>query len=147
MHKQIKNLIQGCVVFLYLLLFIRVDSSSENDISSDDGNSARFGGGGPNHPLEEIEGFPDPENFFTQYVLASKPVKMTGAAKISPAFELWSDEYFLSLDIPADNLVLVETKKKENRKQKTLQMHFKDFVNSYNDSEQYMVETVPDFLG
>ena len=135
----------GYVVYTFILFVVIIDCDLEDDISPENSN-LRFGAG-PQHSIEEIEGFPDPKTFFTKYVTASKPVKMTGAAKISPAFHLWSDDYFLTMNIPADSLVLVETKKKENRHQETLQMHFKDFVSSYNTSEQYMVETVPQFLG
>lgn len=105
-----------------------------------------FGSGRPNIEVEEFQNFPSPKKFFENYVLPMKPLIMRGAGKMSPAYDLWTDDYFLELTIPDDNMVLVETKKKENRSQPTLDMNFKKFVKIYNNTDQYMVNPVPHFL-
>ena len=68
---------------------------------------------------------------------------MKGAAKISPAFEKWTDEYFLSLEVSDMEKVTVETQKKESRQQDVISLTFIDFVRTYNNSENYMVNAVP----
>ena len=54
--------------------------------------------------------------------------------------------HFLSVDVPNSLKVNVETTKKEDRKQNVILMHFHEFVRTYNHTEQYMVQTVPEFL-
>ena len=71
---------------------------------------------------------------------------MAGAAKLSPAFKNWEDSYFLAHQEASEAFVNVETRKKENRTQETLDITFQDFVKSYNDTDNYMVDPVPDFL-
>ncbi len=107
----------------------------------------RFGDGGPKLNVQAVLGFPPSKQFFDNYVLPSVPVKMREAAKLSLAFTLWDDKYFLQLDIPQDqDEVIVETMKKENRTQETLHLSFHEFVHSYNDTSRYMVNPVPSFL-
>lgn len=152
----VKNLVYSrlsvTICLYYLLIFYLPPTAAYSDdilssLGNFPGHMKPFGSKKTNKYVETINGFPDSMTFFTNYVYKSKPVKMAGAAKISEAFNLWNDDYFLALDVPADNLVHVETKKKENRRQKTLEMHFKDFLRSYNLTENYMVQTIPDFLG
>ncbi len=110
--------------------------------------TCQFGGVGSRIEVEEWDGFLNPHSFMRDYAIPSLPIKMTGAAKQSPGYEQWqTDHYFLSLDVPEDNFVTVETKKKENRSQTTVEMHFQDFVEVYNETNQYMVNTLPSFLG
>ena len=94
----------------------------------------------------ESEGFPDPKTFFHEYVLTKTPVVMRNAAKVSPAFERWTDEYFFAFKESQTHAVNVETMKKENRKQNTQEMTFLEFVSSYNYSGIYMVNPVPKFI-
>ncbi len=126
-------------------------SEKPNFAAGDISNSCQtcqFGGVGSRLQVEEWNGFVNPRSFVKDYAIPSLPIKMKGAAKQSPGYEQWqTDEYFLSLDIPEDNFVTVETKKKENRSQITVEMHFQDFVEVYNDTSQYMVNTLPSFLG
>ncbi|KAK6187487.1 hypothetical protein SNE40_005500 [Patella caerulea] len=65
---------------------------------------------------------------------------------MSPAFKLWTDEYFLNLNIPENSTVFLETVKKESRQQKTMDMNFKKFVKTYMNSTYYMVDNVPEYL-
>lgn len=68
-------------------------------------NTAR-GGDPPGHlkpigshvaplPLDEIDAFPGPVDFFDNYVKASKPVLFKGAAKQFPSFNNWKDDEYL----------------------------------------------------
>ncbi|KAK6169680.1 hypothetical protein SNE40_020679 [Patella caerulea] len=130
--------ILGCLDF--------VNTSEEIDLTKEPGHLQKFGTGRPGHQIEEVVGFPNPEDFFTNYYLPQKPVKLRTGAKLSPAFHLWTDEYFLNLDIPAKSKVHLETVKKESRQQRTLHMDFKKFVKNYMNTSYYMVDTVPAFL-
>lgn len=72
---------------------------------------------------------------------------MAGAGKSSPAYSHWaSDSYFLSLDMPDNAMVNVETAKKEHRTNPSVRMHFQEFVRVYNSTDQYMVDSVPELL-
>ena len=71
---------------------------------------------------------------------------MKNAAKLSKAFNLWTDEYFISADEATDSEVFVEHGKKENRDVPGSHMTFKDFVQTYNKTDTYLVESVPKFL-
>ena len=117
-----------------------------SDITTEQGHLKPFGEGRPSHPVEQIDYFPTAKQFFKNYVKASKPVKMKGVAKMSPAFDKWTDDYFLAQDEPSDNKITVETKKKESRQQRVDSMSFKEFVKIYNTTEHYMVDAVPKFL-
>lgn len=98
--------------------------------------------------IDAVKGFPSPIDFFDNYVFKSRPLVMKGAAKSSPAYERWqTDEYFLNLDIPEEELLTIETRKKENRTQDILDLNFKQFLKSYAKEEIYMVHHVPEFLG
>ncbi|XP_046553666.1 LOW QUALITY PROTEIN: tRNA wybutosine-synthesizing protein 5-like [Haliotis rubra] len=120
---------------------------SAKDLTSEPGHLKPFGSGRPSRQIDTVDGFPDQRAFLTDYVFGSKPLKMTGAAKLSPAFTLWTDDYFLSLDLPEDSTVHLETIKKESRDQNTEDMKFQDFIKIYNKTEHYMVDGVPEYLG
>lgn len=132
--------------WLPVFLILLVEIIFGKDLTSLPGHLKPFGEGGLNHPLEEIDYFPTAEEFFENYVKPLKPVKMKGAAKMSPAFEKWTDDYFLTLDEPSDHHVSLETRKKESRQQEMDSMQFKEFVKIYNQTEYYMVDAVPKFL-
>ena len=133
-------------VSLLVIQFGAHASHVDGDLTQRPGHLKRFGEGRPSVAVDALEGYPDTRTFTERYVRASRPVLMRGAARSSPAFTRWSDAYFLSLAVPADNTINVETRKKENRKQPTVDMHFKDFVKVYNKTDQYMVDPVPAFL-
>lgn len=87
------------------------------------------------------------KGFFTAYVKNQQPVLFKGAILKSKAYQSWSDQYFKTLqDIPEGHNVLVESRKKENRTVPPTRMPFKEFVEIYNHTDQYMVEPVPIFL-
>lgn len=111
--------------------------------------SVRFGDGGKSvqHKIDELSYFPDTVTFFENYVRPSKPVKMTGAATSFPAFSLWAtDEYLLKIAANEEELVNLETVKKEIRNQEVDRMNFTSFLNIYNHTEHYLVDKVPSFL-
>lgn len=140
-----------CLFILQLCIHIPVVWSSDSDDTGGTllpGDHERFGHGRPSQPVHTVSGFPSPSEFFEKYVVPLKPLKMSGAGKVSPAFKLWSsDSYFLELtsDNPHQGMS-VETKKKENRTQMVVEMDFKEFLSVYNTSDHYMVQNVPVFL-
>ena len=110
-------------------------------------NSIKFGHEGKITIVGEHEGFIDPVTFITHHALLSRPVVMRNSAKQFPVYKLWqTDDYFLSLDLSDEEFVVIETKKKENRSIKAINMHFQEFVEIYNETNQYMVNGLPDFL-
>ncbi|GAB1602999.1 bifunctional peptidase and arginyl-hydroxylase JMJD5-like [Argonauta hians] len=134
------------LVPLCLLSLLLCSVTTETDLTKEPGHLKKFGSGRPSYPIDEIEGFPDVKTFFSDYVFGSRPLKMKNAARLSPAFSLWTDEYFLSLDIDENSTILVETNKKENRSLPVKWMHFQEFVKIYNHSDKYMVQDVPPYL-
>ncbi|KAK6171220.1 hypothetical protein SNE40_019455 [Patella caerulea] len=130
-----------------ILTYINFVYASEKiDLTKEPGHLKPFGTGRPIHQIDEVLGFPTPEDFLENYCLPLKPVKFKGGAKLSPAFHLWTDEYFLNLDIPPKNRVQLETVKKESRQQEVVTMDFKLFVKNYMNTSFYMVDTIPTFL-
>ncbi len=87
--------------------------------------------------------FPD---FFANYVDKSIPLLIRGAAKKSPAFKLWQDDYLKSHKEAETFQVFVENRKKENRTQGGYNIPLKKFIESYHDTDIYMVNGVPDHL-
>jgi hypothetical protein len=131
------------------LLILSVANSTEVEhaaefLTNNPGHLKPFGSSGPFIPLDEIDGFPTTSVFFKQYVLPMRPLKMNGAGRLSGAFHLWSDDYFLSSTVSNDSTIAVETAKKENRTNPILHMHFQEFVQTYNVKNLYMVDRVPD---
>ncbi len=67
--------------------------------------------------------------------------------KNTKAYKNWpSEEYLLSLDVPANNTQRVEINKVQDSTKPILQMHFHDFVEIYKHLPYYMVDTAPKFL-
>ena len=111
-------------------------------------SSKKFGEDGGTLLMKEYGGFLDPKIFITYHAIPSVPIVMRNAAKHFPAYELWkTDDYFLSLDLSDEEFVSVETKKKENRSMDSIDMHFQDFVEIYNEADQYMVKHFQNFCG
>ena len=120
----------------------------KGDVTSLLGHKKRFGAGKLSQEIVEIRhGFPDVHDFFPNFVLKSRPLKMAGSVVDSIPFKKWTDEYFLSLDISGEENVSVETKKKELINSPAIGMNFQDFVRTYNTSDHYMVQPVPEYLG
>ena len=107
------------------------------------GHLQPFGSSGPFHSVDVMDGFPTTAEFFRHYVLPSWPLKMTGAGQLSGAFHKWTDDYFLQTAMNATSSVAVETAKKEDRKNPLRRLHFHEFLQVYNSSDQYMVDNIP----
>lgn len=87
---------------------------------------------------------PSPEQFFTEYVQPGKPVIFKQAAVNTPAFALWTDDYLSSKygKIEVD----VEEGKKENRSKELFHMPLSKFLNMYNKSDVYLVQSLPKIM-
>ena len=101
---------------------------------------------GVRHEVSAWQGFPSAEEFYTKYSNPSRPVLFKGGAKSFPAYERWTDEYFLSFPESEQAFVVVEQEKKENRSLAAEDVSFANFVRDYRMTNTYMVNSVPDFL-
>jgi lysine-specific demethylase 8 len=111
------------------------------------GHMRPFGSAGPFLAVDEVAEFPNTTHFFERYVFELRPLKMAGAGRLSAAFDRWSDAYLRSTTlVDADSTIVVETAKKENRSNPIRRLHFHEFLETYNSTEQYMVDNVPDEL-
>ncbi|XP_076305315.1 bifunctional peptidase and arginyl-hydroxylase JMJD5-like isoform X2 [Tachypleus tridentatus] len=90
--------------------------------------------------VTEMFEFPSPQQFWKEFVQASKPVIFRGVAKKLPAFSLWTDD-FLRLHYGHIHMS-VEVKKKEDRTAATLLMLFSDFLRQYEEKPYYLVESL-----
>lgn len=156
MHVCMSQILVVCAIVQ--LLACLVIAGSENDlrtevvgaVSSDPskwkGHLQPLGAAAEKKPVESMNGFPSPEDFFDDYLGTHTPLLMRGAAKTSPAFNLWSDDYFLSFKEAEELEVSAEQRKKENRTKSPESMTFKTFVRTYREKDIYLVNSVPKFL-
>ncbi|XP_001630801.3 uncharacterized protein LOC5510344 [Nematostella vectensis] len=110
------------------------------------GHLEPLGAKNPKISLESLETFPEPKEFFEKYASKKQPVLFKGGAKLSPAFEKWTDEYFLSLPEAKETKVFAEQGKKENRSNAGKDISFHEFVSNYKKNDIYMVHGVLPFL-
>lgn len=97
--------------------------------------------------VKTLSAFPQPRDFFENYVTASVPVLFKSVAKLSPAFVKWTDDYFLSSPEAETFMIDIENGKKENRTKGDLRRaSFKEFVETYKKRDVYMVNGVPSFI-
>lgn len=122
------------------------DVETNLDFSSIPGHLEELGAKNTKRSVEVIQSFPDPETFFRTYVDGSKPVLIQNGAKMSSAFEKWTDEYFLSLPKSSEHKIQAEQRKKEKRTVPPEEMSFSDFVKTYTEKDIYMVSSVPEFI-
>lgn len=122
------------------------EDESKQDFSSIPGHLEPLGARSTKHPVEVIQSYPDPKAFFKTYVIASKPVLIQNAAKLSSAFTKWTDEYFLSLPESTDYKIEAEQRKKEKRTVPPEEISFSEFVKTYREQDIYMVNSVPKFI-
>ena len=121
-------------------------ADSELEYASIPGHLEPLGTNSKKHSLQVIQSYPDPKTFFKTYVVASKPVLIQNAAKLSSAFEKWTDEYFLSLKDSSEFKISAEQRKKEKRTVPPEEISFSEFVKAYKEEDIYMVNTVPTFI-
>lgn len=129
--------------FLIVLAFVFTHT---RELTQEPGHLKPFGFAKSTQTCDEVDNFPPPDVFLNEYVFKRKPLVMRNAAKLSPAFRTWTDDYFLQVEEPSNHLVSVETEKKEDRSQEVREMPFSEFVSSYNTSGIYMVNPVPPFI-
>lgn len=131
----------------FLFLFLGYSFCTNDDPSLYPGHLEPLGARHNKSSVKTLFAFPDPREFFQNFVSSSFPLMIKGGAKLSPAFTQWTDEYFVSVPESDDLLIDVENGKKENRTKGGLQrMSFKQFVESYRDRDVYMVTGVPKFI-
>ncbi|XP_037080386.1 uncharacterized protein LOC119101199 [Pollicipes pollicipes] len=93
-------------------------------------------------PIDVLEEFPHPEEFYRRYTKPRRPAIFRGLARLHPAFQRWTDDY---LRKEFGNLnVDVEVKKKEDRGQGSLDMSFAQYLSIYSKEDYYMVYSVPE---
>ena len=129
----------------------------------DSGGEARVGAGGPplghmqelgSHadplPVEERWDFPHPHEFWEKYVKGSRAVVFREAAKRSPAFTKWTEEY-LKETYP-DLEVRLETKREKEgyvavgdkgMGRDTLKNFFRTYKRNDREGDKYIVSELP----
>ena len=109
------------------------------------GHLKRLGSHRPREgPVVELIDVPHPIDFFEQYALPQVPVILKGAAKAMPAYQLWTDEYLKEKS--GDLEVQIEPGKKENRTRVAIEgttTSFGNFLDTYNQTDIYMVDSLP----
>ncbi|CAH3190414.1 unnamed protein product [Porites evermanni] len=96
----------------------------------------------PEGAIKSVEHVPTSQEFYNEYVLKGQPVIFKGAAKLSPGFQLWSDSYLR--EKYGDVIVRVDYGKKENRARPADNIALREFLSIYNDSDRYLVDTLPE---
>lgn len=97
-------------------------------------------------PVEEVQGWLEPAHFFNHYVLQGIPVLFKGAAKQFPAYEKWTDEYFLNHPAAKTSLISLERGKKETRQGGIKPVSLAEYVQRYTTEDLYCVSGLPKFL-
>ncbi|XP_019616379.1 PREDICTED: uncharacterized protein LOC109463922 [Branchiostoma belcheri] len=100
----------------------------------------------PDVPIDELHTIPHPREFWDKYVKHEKAVILRGAAKNSPAFTLWTDEYL------RDNYGKLEIRLEGKREKHSWlpigvkgigRDTFEHFLDTYHDSDAYVVSQLP----
>lgn len=134
--------------FLSFILTLRkFESTAADDPSLSPGHLEPLGVKHRKSSIKTLFSFPDPSDFFSNFASASQPVLIKTGAKLSPAFDKWTDEYFLSLPEAENFTIDVENGKKEDRASGDVnRLSFKEFVEIYRNNDVYMVNGVPTFI-
>lgn len=136
-------------ISLLVIFVILRNSVSENseDPSLFPGHLEPLGAKHNKSSVKTLHVFPEPRDFFENYVSTSVPVLFKSGAKLPPAFAKWTDDYFLSRPEAANFMIDMEKGKKENRTKGDLKRgSFKEFVETYEEKDVYMVNGVPSFI-
>ena len=134
---------QLILIYLHLLNFFVYSSTSRHP-----NHLKPFGLSGPFEQIHELtDHFPHPIIFFDKYVSRSRPVLFRQVLIKDPHLSLWNtDEKLNKIFSNTDEIVHVETRKKESRKQDILTITMTEFLNRYQNEELYLVEEVPKSL-
>ncbi len=144
--KYIALFILSITIVVQFSNFVNAEEVKSDDPSTWPGHMKPLGSRNIKHSVPSVDEFPKPEDFFRDFVTPSKPLLIKNGAKISQAFNLWTDEYFVSLPGAENRTVFVERQKKENRTIPGMEITFKKFIETYNNSDIYMVNGVLDIL-
>lgn len=149
----------ACVIMVWisfcLVLVVLTNSSfgkdtakldTKRDYASFPGHLEPLGAKGVKQSIQVLQNYPDPKTFFKTYVVGSKPVLIQNAARLSSAFQKWTDEYFLSFPESTEHKIDVEQRKKEKRTLPAREISFSEFVKIYEEQDIYMVNSVPPFI-
>jgi len=136
---------------LALLAFVSCIScevSVLDDPTSLPGHLQPLGTGRPITKVAEIPGFPEPDEFFKKYVKSNpkKAVIFKGGAKLSPAFQLWNDDYLKNHPESEKMEFDVEVGKKETRQGNMEKRSVKNFIETFRKDDIYAVTDVPQQL-
>merc|ERR1712032_178352 len=91
--------------------------------------------------IKEIKNFPNPIDFFDDYVKPSRPVVMRGAANIFPHIDKFRDDKWMN-ETFGDWEVEIETSKKENILKASSSMSFANFTRTYKEFNIYMLSDI-----
>jgi len=97
-------------------------------------------------PIAQVDGWLEPAHFFNNYVVPGVPVLFKGAAKQFPAYEKWTDEFFLNHPLAKTSLISLEKGKKETRHGGMEPVPLAEFVKRYTTEDLYCVTGLPKFL-
>jgi len=96
--------------------------------------------------IAQVNGWLEPAHFFNHYVVPGVPVLFKGAAKQFPAYEKWTDEFFLNHPLAKTSLISLEKGKKETRHGGMEPVPLAEFVKRYTTEDLYCVTGLPKFL-
>lgn len=133
-----------CFIFLAIHYYSSLFCQGHDSIRK--GHLKPLGQSGPINDIDYYDGFPPMDIFFQDYVYKSKPLLMKAAATSSPAYKLWSDDYFLSFPEINDLQVMIEQPKDKNLTLKLKTGTFKEFLTRYKKTNEYLVDRVPSFF-
>eukprot|EP00058_Branchiostoma_floridae_P013155 XP_002598643.1 hypothetical protein BRAFLDRAFT_67040 [Branchiostoma floridae] len=91
--------------------------------------------------IASLDTIPSPEDFYHNHVLPARPVVLSGAARLSPAYHRWTDRYLN--DQHADAVAEVDNSKNENTESHREPMRLDAFLQQYNQSEMYLLDRLP----
>lgn len=139
-----ENMLKVLAITLVLIALCQCDDSEQQNTGEDarPGHLKPLGSHRPPEgDVEILEYVPHPTEFYEKYVAASKPVLMRGATRGSRAYKLWNDKYLAEKF--GGLIIMTEHGKKENRTDDISYIQLKTFLNRYNHTDEYLVETLP----
>ncbi|XP_065842243.1 tRNA wybutosine-synthesizing protein 5-like isoform X2 [Oscarella lobularis] len=94
--------------------------------------------------IRELDAIPSSETFYNDFIHSSRPVLLRNALRSSFPLEKWTDDYLKIRH--GDAVVRVDFSKQENRDLHARPYVFSDFLEEYNRSEFYLIDTLPDSM-
>ena len=110
------------------------------------GHLQPFGQSSSNVMVDRIDGFPTTYDFLHDYAIDSRPVLMAGAIRKSRSFLRWTDKYLHNLADKEPTYVMFEPMKKEIRNNFFAFKSLQKFLDVYNSSDIYIVDTIPESM-